>query len=542
MRNFETELKHKVDNLEDLSLIYTPGVGASCKQIEADSAFVNTLTNRKNSVAVIFDALKCPYSFIPHAEAVCAILKKVADIDAYPLLSTGYDINALVRNLEPSFGGFYVFSNTKVVDFSKVIVQENLDGYEFEAVVENARTMKQELESFKVESFSACSSDTLASHALNLRASLNGVIQVKNNFKLLSIKEMSEKFSKENLDKIAEQIRKTPQAVWELTSKKHTVGIITDGSATLGFGNTGAACALPVMEGKAALFKTLGDIDAFSLCLKTQDVDEIVKISTAISYSFGSINLEDINAPRCFEIEEKLIEKCNIPVFHDDQHGTAIVVLAAFLAACDALGKDYKQVKVVMSGAGAAAVAVAKLLLKAGVKNLVLSDKYGVIHKNRTENMNKYLVKMAQVTNLQNEEGTLKDVIKGADFLIGLSAGNIVDEDMVKSMNENPVVFALANPVPEIMPDIALEAGAAIVATGRSDFPNQINNSLAFPGVIKGVLEKHVKVITEDLKVACAKAIYDYTKELGISELNILPNALDKEVVARIANAIHGEV
>ncbi|MCR4881200.1 MAG: NAD-dependent malic enzyme [bacterium] len=512
---FETELKTPLNTLDELSLIYTPGVGFSSKEIAKDKTLTNSLTNKANCVGVIFDTDEPP-KYLAFAYAVCAIIKKSQNIDAYPLVSTKYDINKIVKNLTPTFGAFYVFSNNEVKNAD---ITEKLDDFDFDKIVKNAKILKEKLEKIP-KNKPDFSGEEFRKKALELRFSLNGVLKTKECD--LSLEEIKKTFTKENLTKIEVE--------------RKNVAIISDGSAVLGLGNIGAYAAMPVMEGKAAIFKALGNVDAFPICIKTQNIDEIIDISTAISYSFGGVNLEDINAPRCFEIEEKLAQRTDIPIFHDDQHGTAIIVLAALLGALKLAGKNIKDVKIVMSGAGAAAQAVAKLILKAGAKNLIMRDVEGVISKN-SAHKDKYLRKMAEVTNPNLESGSLADILKGADVLIGLSAANIVSKDMIKSMNEKAIVFVLANPTPEIMPNLAKEAGAFIVATGRSDFENQINNSLAFPGIFKGLLAKNIKKVTDETKYNAALAIANYAaKEL--SEHKILPKALDKGIVEEIVKTL----
>ena len=534
MNNFEINLKHKLETLDELSLIYTPGVGYSSTEIAQNQELTNILTNRKNSIAVIFDCKKNPESYIPYAQAVCNILKKTTNLDAYPLVSKGYDINLLIDNLEPSFAGFYIFSDANIKIFSMPIVSEYLNEYNFDQIVENGRNIAQQLNKQHEKNPEFIDND-FKNKSLNLRSSLKGVIETENTFKNVSIQDLKDVFCKEKLDELSEHLRKNPELASQYTCKKDTIAIISDGSAVLGLGNIGAYAALPVMEGKSAIFKTLGNVNAIPICLKTQNTDEIINIVAAISYTFGGINLEDINAPRCFEIEEKLMEKITIPIFHDDQHGTAIIVLAGLLGALKLANKNISEIKIVMSGAGAAGQAVAKLLLKAGAKNLILCNKEGAISKN-SKYENKYLKKMSEITNPNNENGFLADILKNADVLIGLSAANIVSFDMIKSMNPDPIIFALANPTPEIMPDIAKKAGAFIVATGRSDFENQINNSLAFPGIFKGLLQKGIKKVTDDIKYNAALAIADYAKK-DLSIHKILPHALDQNIVEKMVQS-----
>lgn len=334
---------------------------------------------------------------------------------------------------------------------------------------------------------------------------------------------------------VCKAIAEKPNAVFKYTSKGNTVAIVTDGTAVLGLGDIGPEAALPVMEGKAVLMKEFANVDAYPICLNTKDPDEIVKTVMAISPGFGAINLEDISAPRCFEIEEKLKSSLPIPVFHDDQHGTAIVVLAGLINAFKITKRDFKSAKIVISGAGAAGIAVAKILLAQGAKNIIMVNSKGIISKSRKD-LNWAQEKMAKLTNPKNITGSLADALVGADVFIGVSAPNIATGEMVKSMNKNAIVFALANPVPEVMPDVAKEAGAAIVATGRSDFANQINNVLAFPGIFRGALDMRAKAITEDMKLAAAKALASYVKKPTAE--NIIPDVLDKKVAGVVAKAI----
>lgn len=339
-------------------------------------------------------------------------------------------------------------------------------------------------------------------------------------------------------EETAEEISRNPEYIYESTPKGNLTAVISDGSAVLGLGNIGAEGAIPVMEGKASLFKTLGGIDAIPICLKTQDTEELIRIISKISPVLGGINLEDISAPRCFEIEKALIEKLDIPVFHDDQHGTAVVVLAGFINALKLTGKKAEKIKVVINGAGAGATAVSKLLMSYGVKNLILCDRTGAIFDGRQEGMNPFKQEMAEITNPNKEKGLLKDVITNADFFIGLSSANVVSREMIKSMAKKAVVFALANPVPEIMPEDALEAGAFIVATGRSDFKNQVNNSLAFPGIFRGALDVRAQKITDEMKISAAWAIANLIQENELNPEYIIPHALDLRVPPAVAKAV----
>ena len=333
------------------------------------------------------------------------------------------------------------------------------------------------------------------------------------------------------------EIQKDVNKSYELTRRSNLVAVVTDGTAVLGLGDIGPEAGMPVMEGKCALLKAFGDVDAVPICVRSKEVDDIVKTVSLIAGSFGGINLEDISAPRCFEIEEKLKETCDIPIFHDDQHGTAVVTLAALLNALKLTGKKMEEIKVVTSGAGAAGIAIIKLLIAMGLKNVILCDRKGAIYEGR-EGLNKEKEEMAKITNRDHEAGTLEEVLKGADVFIGVSAPGCVTQDMVRSMNENPILFPMANPTPEIMPDLAKEAGAAVVGTGRSDFPNQINNVLAFPGIFRGALDVRASEINDEMKIAAAKAIASFVTDDLLSADYIIPSALDKNVATAVAEAV----
>lgn len=333
------------------------------------------------------------------------------------------------------------------------------------------------------------------------------------------------------------EIQKDVNKSYELTRRSNLVAVVTDGTAVLGLGDIGPEAGMPVMEGKCALFKAFGDVDAVPICVRSKEVDDIVKTVSLIAGSFGGINLEDISAPRCFEIEEKLKETCDIPIFHDDQHGTAVVTLAALLNALKLTGKKMEEIKVVTSGAGAAGIAIIKLLIAMGLKNVILCDRKGAIYEGR-EGLNKEKEEMAKITNRDHEAGTLAEVLKGADVFIGVSVPGCVTQDMVRSMNENPILFPMANPTPEIMPDLAKEAGAAVVGTGRSDFPNQINNVLAFPGIFRGALDVRASEINDEMKIAAAKAIASFVTDDLLSADYIIPSALDKNVATAVAEAV----
>jgi malate dehydrogenase (oxaloacetate-decarboxylating) len=334
------------------------------------------------------------------------------------------------------------------------------------------------------------------------------------------------------------EIQKDVNKSYDLTRRANLVLVVTDGSAVLGLGDIGPEAGMPVMEGKCVLFKAFGGVDAFPLCIKSHDVDEIVNTIYLISGSFGGVNLEDIAAPRCFEIEKKLKEKCDIPIFHDDQHGTAVITLAGLTNALKIVGKKLDEIKVVMSGAGAASVAISKLLISAGVKNLTMCDRRGAIYKGRPEGMNPVKEEMAQITNPDMIKGSLADALKGADVFIGVSAPGLVTKDMVRSMNKDAIIFACANPTPEIFPDEAKEAGAAVVATGRSDFPNQINNVLAFPGIFRGALDVRASDINEEMKIAAANALAGLVSEDELNADYIIPAAFDERVAPAVAKAV----
>ena len=336
-------------------------------------------------------------------------------------------------------------------------------------------------------------------------------------------------------------IAEDKEAAYKYTMKANTVAVVSDGSAVLGLGNIGALAAMPVMEGKAVLFKEFGGVNAVPICLDTQDTEEIIKTDVNLAPAFGGINLEDISAPRCFEIEERLKELLDIPVFHDDQHGTAIVVLAGIINAMKVTGKTKEHARVVVNGAGSAGVAITKLLLTYGFKDVMMCDINGILSK-KSPNLNWMQKRMVEVTNLEEKTGTLADALKGADIFVGVSAPNIVTKEMVASMNKDAILFAMANPVPEIMPDLAKEAGARVVGTGRSDFPNQVNNVVAFPGIFKGALEGRATQITEEMKLATAYAIAGLVADEDLDEDNILPEAFDPRVAQVVSEAVKAHI
>jgi len=487
--------KVEVKDKQALAVVYTPGVAASCLKIKENPEASFDYTNRENSAAVIsFDYNKSLERAI--------FLKSTLGIDAYPfeISSKSQDkIKLVVDNIEPSFGA---------IDLS--LIEDNVKDINFDVSIPVLKGKTENLKEF--------------------------FLCVSKNLFMFSY----DKLTGDNYEKSL-QLRKMAGGVieTELTEEKQTkpVGIVSDGSAVLGLGDIGGLAGLPVMEGKAVLFQELGDVSALPLCLKTQKADEIVEIVLLLQNSFSGINLEDIKAPRCFEVENKLIEKSDIPIFHDDQHGTAIVVLAALLNAIHLAGKKIDEIKIVFSGAGAAAIAVCKLILAVGAKNITMFDIDGAIYKGREQN-NFAHDEISNHTNLNCFKGSLKDGIKNADVFIGLSAPNLLDEEMVKSMNNKAIIFALANPMPEILPNKAKEYRAFITASGRSDFPNQINNSLVFPGLFNGVLKHNINKITNEIKLNCAFALASMVKDNELSVDYILPDALDRMVPETISNNV----
>ena len=333
------------------------------------------------------------------------------------------------------------------------------------------------------------------------------------------------------------EIQKDYNKSYDLTRRHNLVAVITDGTAVLGLGDIGPEAGMPVMEGKCALFKEFANVDAFPICIRSKDVDELVRTIYLISGSFGGINLEDISAPRCFEVERKLKEICDIPVFHDDQHGTAIVVAAAFINALKVVGKELSSVRAVLNGAGSAGIAIGKHLMNLGLKNLIMVDRFGIIDEGMEE-LNPAQAEMAELTNREHKRGTLADALQGADVFFGVSAPNVLTPEMIKTMAADPIVFAMANPTPEIMPDAAKAAGARVVGTGRSDFPNQINNVMAFPGIFRGALDCRASCINEEMKVATSYALASLVREDELNEESILPNALDKRIAKVVAEAV----
>jgi len=373
--------------------------------------------------------------------------------------------------------------------------------------------------------------------SLKRHLEFRGKIEIKNKFPKIETRDDLSVAYTPGVAAVSSFLAEHPDEAYNYSIKGNTIAVVSDGSAVLGLGNIGPYGALPVMEGKALLFKEFGDVDAYPIVLSTQDTEEIIKTVKAIAPTFGGINLEDISSPRCFEIEERLVKELDIPVFHDDQHGTAIVILAALINSLKLARKNKEDIKMVICGSGAAGMATTKLLLKYGIKNIVLVDSKGIVSKNRTD-LNEEKIKMMAVTNPENLDGDLAEALKNTDVFIGVSAPNILKPEMIKTMADKPIVFAMANPTPEIMPDLAKEAGAFIVGTGRSDFPNQINNVLIFPGLFRGVLDNKIKVITDEIKIATAETLAGYLPEPELSPEKILPSVLDKRVSRAVADGL----
>lgn len=381
---------------------------------------------------------------------------------------------------------------------------------------------------------------TQSEKALQLHEQWNGKIDTTPKCKVRTREDLATAYTP-GVAEPCKEIAKDKEAAYRYTIKSNTVAVVSDGSAVLGLGNIGAAAAMPVMEGKAVLFKEFGGVNAFPICLDTQDTEEIIRTVVHIAPAFGGINLEDISAPRCFEIETRLNELLDIPVFHDDQHGTAIVVLAGIINALKVVNKKKEECRVIVNGAGSAGIAISKLLLRYGFSDVTLCDKSGILNK-KTPDLNWMQKEMMEVTNPKGAEGTLADAFVGADIFVGVSAPNIVTEEMVASMNRDGILFAMANPIPEIMPDAAKRAGAKVVGTGRSDFPNQVNNVVAFPGIFKGALEGRASRITEEMKLAAAVAIASLVPESELHEDNIMPQPFDPEVAAVVSAAVKSHI
>lgn len=381
---------------------------------------------------------------------------------------------------------------------------------------------------------------TINEKALKLHEEWNGKLEIVAKSPVKSREDLSLAYTP-GVAEPCKVIAQDKEAAYKYTMKANTVAVVSDGSAVLGLGNIGPYAAMPVMEGKAVLFKEFGGVNAVPICLDTQDTEEIIKAVTYLAPGFGGINLEDISAPRCFEIEERLKELLDIPVFHDDQHGTAIVVLAGIINALKVVGKKKEDCRIVVNGAGSAGVAITRLLLTYGFPHITMCDKVGIVSQ-KTEGLNWMQQKMAELTNLEQQTGTLADAMKGADIFVGVSAPGIVTSEMVASMNKDAILFAMANPVPEIMPDIAKAAGAKVVGTGRSDFPNQVNNVVAFPGIFKGALEGRASKITEEMKLAAANAIASLVPDEELNEDNIMPEAFNPKVAEVVAEAVRSHI
>lgn len=381
---------------------------------------------------------------------------------------------------------------------------------------------------------------TINEKALKLHEEWNGKLEIVAKSPVKSREDLSLAYTP-GVAEPCKVIAQDKEAAYKYTMKANTVAVVSDGSAVLGLGNIGPYAAMPVMEGKAVLFKEFGGVNAVPICLDTQDTEEIIKAVTYLAPGFGGINLEDISAPRCFEIEERLKELLDIPVFHDDQHGTAIVVLAGIINALKVVGKKKEDCRIVVNGAGSAGVAITRLLLTYGFPHITMCDKVGIVSQ-KTEGLNWMQQKMAELTNLEQQTGTLADAMKGADIFVGVSAPGIVTPEMVASMNKDAILFAMANPVPEIMPDIAKAAGAKVVGTGRSDFPNQVNNVVAFPGIFKGALEGRASKITEEMKLAAANAIASLVPDEELNEDNIMPEAFNPKVAEVVAEAVRSHI
>ncbi len=381
---------------------------------------------------------------------------------------------------------------------------------------------------------------TNAEKALKLHEEWQGKLEIRSKAKVKSKEDLALAYTP-GVAEPCKLIAEDKDLAYKYTIKSNTIAVVSDGSAVLGLGNIGPHAAMPVMEGKAVLFKEFGGVNAIPICLDTQDTEEIIKAVKYLAPGFGGINLEDISAPRCFEIEERLKEMLDIPVFHDDQHGTAIVVLAGIINGLKVVGKEKENCKVVVNGAGSAGIAITRLLLSYGFRNVTLCDKVGILNKN-TENLNWMQKKMMDVTNPEQLSGSLADALKGADIFVGVSAPGIVTKEMASQMNSDAIMFAMANPVPEIMPDVAKEAGVRVIGTGRSDFPNQVNNVLVFPGIFKGALETRARQITEEMKLAAATALAGLVPDEELSDENILPAAFDPRVADVISSAVKAHV
>ena len=638
-----------------LSLVYTPGVGQACLEIQKNPSTVLKYTNKSNSVLVITDSTGFNnYSSetwhnniaIPHVEGTSFYYKTLANIDAYPivldhgLIKNGTDLLDTVLNLAPAYAGIelYNISESRLRDYLDVynkapvdtrsfvlftsiekahlksqlknhklplnplfliscFFRAALDTHSYQIIPlelidqtihyllsrnenlkhENLYTqanrivkfctqyflskkpinhdeptvknVSRKFEQFLVEGSEAwyepipddkfqSSKLSLYENSLLLHQRLIGMIESSPKMTVRDPKALNQLFSEEEFDKVSAYIAKNPDIATKITCKRNFSAIITNGTAVLGFGDIGTLAGLPVMEGKSCLFKQLGGVDLVPLCINEKKPDKFRAIVERVAPIFNAINLEDIKAPECFEIEKPLEAKLDIPVFHDDQHGTAIVVIAGILNSLKLVGKEAGQLKILVNGGGAAGLSICELLLMIGAKNIIICDTQGAIFKGRKNNMNKNKEQLAELTNPNLIQGSLQEVVKNADVFIGVSAGKVLTEEMVRSMAPKPIVFALANPVPEILPHEAKNAGAYIIATGRSDFKNQVNNSLAFPGIFRGVLDVRAQFVTLEMKMAAAKAIASLVHPDSLSPDYIIPNALDSKVPIAVAKAV----
>jgi len=647
------EPKVQVKENYSLSLVYTPGVGRCCLDIQKDISKLDTLTNRANSILVITDGSGFTsssgqnYHLLPYIETLCVFYKLALNIDAFPILldpvltKDTEDLYQTLNNLSPAYAGIelYGFSQERIQSLeAKVQAKGALSTYIMTS--KHTSFLKTRLENvlgirgvesdlvigcfhramldFKISQpvanicvqmyfeslcrigteLKACSlfdfarvcvelaaasihheqpgksqknliapldvrnkleayyregqegwvdyskhnyldrSNDLDSNAIEMHRAHKGATNTGSKVKIHDLSVFSLLMKKKELDGVSNLLLKEQQLVYDLTCKSNYCAIITNGTAVLGYGDIGTEAGLPVMEGKSCLFKELGGVNIVPICIKEKDPKKVIQIIRSFGHSFSGINLEDIKAPECFDIERELIEALDLPVFHDDQHGTAIVTVAALINSLKIVGKKVEEIKVVMNGAGAAGMSITELLFNLGVKNLVMCDTKGAIYKGRKSNMNKYKNRIAEISNPNLEKGDLSEVIKGADVFIGVSTAGALKPEMVKTMNDKSIVYALANPVPEIMPDEAKAAGAYIVATGRSDFPNQVNNSLAFPGIFKGALSIRSRKITMGMKEAAAKGIANLVSESELNRNHIIPSALDRRVPDLVAKFV----
>ena len=545
----ETVAKSKVKTREDLAIAYTPGVAEPCKVIAEDKTAAYTYTWKANTVAVVSDGSAVlglgnigPYAAMPVMEGKCVLFKEFGNVNAVPICLDTQDTEEIiqaVKNIAPGFGGINLedISAPRCFEIEERL-KEMLDIPVFHddqhgtaivvlaGIINGLRVTGKKKEDCRVVVNGAGSAGVAITKLL-----------LTYGFKHVTMCDREGIKTREDLaiaytPGVAEPckvIAEDKTAAYTYTWKANTVAVVSDGSAVLGLGNIGPYAAMPVMEGKCVLFKEFGNVNAVPICLDTQDTEEIIQAVKNIAPGFGGINLEDISAPRCFEIEERLKEMLDIPVFHDDQHGTAIVVLAGIINGLRVTGKKKEDCRVVVNGAGSAGVAITKLLLTYGFKHVTMCDREGIIGKDYP-NLNWMQKKMTEVTNLENTSGTLADALRGADIFVGVSAPNIVTPEMVSSMNKDAILFAMANPVPEIMPDVAKAAGAKVVGTGRSDFPNQVNNVIAFPGIFRGALEAHATQITEEMKLAAAEALAALVSDEELNEDFIMPEAFDPRV------------